>query len=67
MPCYDPPPEVYARESRQENIALRSKLNILTRLACTYCRELERNGRSIPKYAKNWWEAHKEFDATRKR
>jgi len=38
--------------------------NVMTRLACDRCRELERRG-EVPSWACEWWRAHKVKDLER--
>jgi len=38
---------------------------ILTRLACSYCKELESKGAPVPSFAKDWWTTHKIEDEMR--
>lgn len=58
MPCrYDESPE----EKREEA----KKLDVITHLACTYCKLLERQNMPIPAWATKWWEEHQKRDKER--
>lgn len=59
MPCksYDYDPEVEAEASRVQNI--------VWRLACDRCRELEKREGKVPEWAESWWQDHKKHDAHR--
>lgn len=53
MPCGD------GGQEREDN-------KVAIRLACLYCKELDRSGRPIPEWAYYWWEDHREIDRRRK-
>lgn len=63
MPCQSDPSD-YADNS------IRNELNMVTRLLCALCGELEAAGQSLyigkVPYLLSWWEAHKLRDAERK-
>ncbi len=40
---------------------------ILTRLACDHCKEMESKGEVIPDWATTWWANHKIADEQRKK
>ena len=48
MPCYD------GRRHDDENIMMR--------LACIYCSELEQSHQPIPTWTKYWWKDHVNWD-----
>ena len=52
---------------RAENQRLKDRLDMLARLACAYCSQLEKEGKEIPKEARGWWKHHKKMDEVRKR
>lgn len=58
MPCDAGPSYSDIEEARKER-------DIITRLACAYCKLLESQGRPVPDWAQSWWEAHKRYDAER--
>lgn len=49
-----------------EDFNQQERLDIATRLACAYCRELEIDELTIPSYATKWWKEHKKKDANKK-
>lgn len=56
MPCYD------SRDS-EDRAEMQRRLDVTTRLACDYCKSIERAGEDIPAFARHWWEKHKIKDA----
>lgn len=58
MPCESGP--TYEDLQREAE-----RLDVMARLACLYCTELEETQRPIPKWAKSWWKEHQEEDAAR--
>ncbi len=56
MPCRD-----YQNEDDRLNLSA-SELNIMIRLACDRCQEIESRGGEIPMWAVEWWENHKRQD-----
>lgn len=62
MPCYshDNKPNVWPGRTRAEQ----QEYNVLTRLACDRCREIEARGGVVPEWAREWWELHKKIDAS---
>lgn len=58
MPCrYDESPgEIQARQH---------KLDVMARLACDHCKQLEATGLAVPEWAEAWWAEHKVLDAAR--
>lgn len=62
MPCYDPPR--YPDGTPLDPASPRRKagdLDVMTRLACGVCQELEKTG-AVPEWACDWWERHKQWD-----
>lgn len=43
------------------------KLDTITRLACTFCKSSEQEGKPIPEYARGWWTKHKAWDVAREK
>ena len=42
-----------------------AELDTITRLACAYCRRLEREQKPIPEWAQEWWLKHRAIDTKR--
>ena len=66
MPCSDGGPRPIYQDSydnSRELAELRAKLDLVTRVACEYCTQLEASNAPIPEYAKAWWHLHKIDDA----
>lgn len=61
MPCMDGGP------TREEISRQNQDFEIITKLACRLCKEIEKRGEKVPKFAKDWWERHKLADEERKR
>jgi hypothetical protein len=61
MPCLDPGPSYNDIERAQR------ERDIITRLACDRCREIEARGGVVPAWALEWWQQHKQADALRQR
>ncbi len=59
MPCSDGGPS-YEQTQRDAE-----EHQILTRLACDRCREIEARGGLVPTWAQEWWTDHKREDAER--
>lgn len=57
MPCTDngPSREQIERQQRDHQT--------MTRLSCDRCREIEYRGGTVPEWAREWWEDHKQRDA----
>lgn len=64
MPCYQDP---YERSPRQveEDLKYQEDIDIMTRLACDRCREIERRGGLVPGWAAQWWLEHRRADDVR--
>lgn len=63
MPCtYEPTHDEMVEAVKSTD----KEYEILTRLACRYCSQLEKQGKAIPKFAQRWWAKHKQWDITRR-
>jgi hypothetical protein len=59
MPCQSCGTPSDDREARE-------RLDTITRLACEYCKSLERAGKVVPTWAEKWWRQHIKEDAARR-
>jgi hypothetical protein len=59
MPCSDAGPSAADARREYEN------RQIMIRLACDRCREIEARGGHVPDWAKRWWMEHQLRDAER--
>ncbi len=50
------------RRVENETTRVRQQLDMVTALLCAMYRHLENSGQGVPPEAKDWWEAHKNFD-----
>lgn len=60
MPCESGPSQRDLELEQQDR-------DITARLACLWCRRLERLNKPIPPWARRWWREHKQFDAERRK
>ena len=58
MPCRDERDHLPGEEDNINH-------QIMTRLSCDRCREIEARGGTVPDWAKGWWDEHKKADASR--
>lgn len=64
MPSWD---KFHLDEDIEYSDAEEIRQHTATRLACAYCRWLDRKGIPIPDFAKDWWKEHKRNDAKRQK
>lgn len=66
MPCMDagPSPEQERLDAKRREQAEADR-HVMARLACDYCRLIERGSESIPAWAQDWWKRHKKDDDKR--